>query len=85
MGRGSCHPVVFEAPGRIEPFVLQMQTAVIDADVPSDVIRLLQNRLPLTDRHDLLRRSERQQLPEPPHPTEIERLMPVRPPRLKLA
>ncbi len=83
-GRGG-HPVVFEAARGVQPFVLEHQPPRFDPHVACDGGRILENRLPFADRDDLVLRSERQEPPEPPHATEIERVIPPRPGRLELA
>ena len=78
------HAVVFEAAGGIESFILQEQVTVIEADVSSDGIGLLQNRLPFADGDHFLFGCKGKQFPKPPHPAEIERITPIGPAVLKL-
>jgi hypothetical protein len=79
MGESRGHAVVFEAARRIQALVLQEQPARLDADVRRHAIGLLQQRLALADRDDLVRRGERQQFMEPPHAAEAERIVPPAP------
>ena len=79
MADGGRHPVVFEAAGRIQTLVLQMEIAGARSDVFTHRVSLLQDGLPLANGDNLVVGSKRQQLPKPPYAAEIERLMPVRP------
>ena len=85
VGERRGHAVVLEAAGRIHALVLQEQPARVHADVGRDRVGLLQDRLPLADGQDLLRRRERQQFAEAPDAAEAERIGAVGPLRLEVA
>src|SRR5262249_11797618 len=67
------HPVVFEAPGRIQPFILQAQRARPQVHLLGEQVGLLEDGASLADRDDLVFATvERQQLAEPPDAREIQ-------------
>src|SRR5207244_2217855 len=74
-----------EAAGRVESFVLEKQSAGIEADVSGDRVGALEERLAFAHRGDLLRWGERQQLAKAPDAAEGKGVGPPTPFRLKLA
>jgi hypothetical protein len=68
------HAVVLETPRRVQPFVLEEQTARRHADVKRDLVGLLEDGAALADRDDVPAVGERQQFVEPPDAGERQRV-----------
>ena len=79
MSQSGGHAVVFETPGRVEAFVLQVQIPGVHANVRRDFVRLLKNRLPFPDRLAFVFRHEREQFMESPDAAERRRNRPLAP------
>src|SRR5262249_29650773 len=78
------HAVVLETARRIQPLILQEQTARPDADVAGDRVGFLENGLAFPDGQHLLRRRERKQLAEAPYAAEIQWVAAIGPLGLKV-
>ena len=84
MGECGGHAVVFEAPGRVHPFILEPEPAGVHPHILADLVGDLEERLALADRDDLVGRRKRQKLAEPPDAREVQWVEPVGPLGLEL-
>ena len=78
-------PLSLKLPRRVHPLVLQEQPARLHARRTRPTrVGPLAERLPFADGHDRVVRGEREQLAEPPHAGEVERVGAVGPLRLEV-
>jgi hypothetical protein len=85
MREGGRHAVVLERTRGIHPFVLQVESAGMEADIRGDRVGLLEESLPFADRYHGIRRGEGQQLMKPVNATEAQRLVAAAPHFLEIA
>ena len=73
------HSIILERAGRIQPFVLEKQSAWLHIDIFGDRVILLEDGLAFADGHFVFVVAEVEELAESPHAGEVERVVPGRP------